>query len=210
MARIQFNDWEQTFRPRWRKDFGHRGTLLPVGGRLDPAAWPREDAVVVTADGNSVVDAETLTVEELSGPIPAGTILYFGPDKFALVTDDAAAGDTSIAVEALVTQIDDGDSATYEGTGRKYVPSGTIVGRTFEERTAGKGFGPVDYTAETSVDDDDVWIIVNDVHDVDDNPDVELYRKGSLVAENFLPGWDDLDPILKTWVRDNYECILGA
>ena len=70
---------------------------------------------------------------------------------------------------------------TPDSDGRVYIPSGTLVGRTLVERDAGTGYGPY---AEG---DDDVYLIVHDVRDANRDPEVTLYRHGSVVKVNFLP-----------------------
>lgn len=92
---------------------------------------------------------------------------------------------------------------TADSKGRKPLTSGTLLGRTFTERTAGTGFGPA---ADT---DDEIFLLAFDVTDAVYNADCELYRHTSLVKENFLPGWSGLSSALKTIVRAKYQCILG-
>ena len=69
---------------------------------------------------------------------------------------------------------------------------------------AGTGFGPAVDT------DDEVFINYLEVTDANDLDDVEMYRPGSQVKENFLPGWAGLDADVKAIVRDLYICTLGA
>lgn len=104
------------------------------------------------------------------------------------------------------------DAAAFaaDADGRKNVPSGTIVGRTYAERDAGGGFGPVAFTAGTAVTDEEVYIVAFDVTDAAKNPDVELYRPHRVVKENFLPGWDALDSAVQDEIRARYTCTLGA
>ncbi len=82
------------------------------------------------------------------------------------------------------------------GTGRKYVESGTLVGRTYAERDAGAGFGPVDAA------DDEPYLLLYDVYDANENPEAALYRHGSLVYENKLPEGTDVEA-----VRANYDTL---
>lgn len=94
------------------------------------------------------------------------------------------------------------------GSGRKYVESGTLVGRTVAERDAGRGFGPYsagDSTATPAVPaDDEVYLVLYDVWDAADDPETALYRHGSLVYEDKLPVGVDL-----AVVRANYETLGG-
>lgn len=71
---------------------------------------------------------------------------------------------------------------TADAQGRKLVLSGTLIGRTIAERDANAGFGP--WTAG----DEDVYLLWQDVTDAALNADADLYRPGSLVKENYLPG----------------------
>ena len=93
---------------------------------------------------------------------------------------------------------------TADSEGRRTVPSGTLVGRTYAERDAGTGFGPAD------VADNEVYLVLWDVTDAAMSNDVELYRHGSLVKENYLPGWNAMAAGLKALVRANYETTKGG
>lgn len=92
------------------------------------------------------------------------------------------------------------DPAQFAGN----VPSGTVIGRTYAERDAGDGFGPADAL------DDEIFILLFDVEDPDVSPECELYRHGSLVAENLLPGWGGLAAGIQTALRANYQTIIAA
>lgn len=91
-----------------------------------------------------------------------------------------------------------------------HVPGGTVIGRTIAERDAGAPFGPVAFTAGTSVDDDEVYLLAFDVSDAAKDADGVLYRPGSVVKENYLPGWAGLDPVVQAEIRDRYLCQIGA
>ena len=144
-------------------------------------------------------------MDALSGPIPSGTILNFGTNKFARLTAAAAAGATALTVAAIPTALVDADVATYAGSGATVtVPSGTIVGRTIAERDAGTAYGPA------AAADDEVYIVCFDKYDVSINPDIELYRPNSIVKETFLPGWAAIASGVKTKVRAAYVCTVGA
>jgi len=190
--------------PVWAGDFHNREHVLPGGAKLDAAAWRREDAVTVTVSSNTAQNATSLPVTALSGPIPSGTVLYFGGAKVATLTAAAAAGATTLAVAALPTALVANDAATYAGTAAYRVLSGTLVGRTYAERAAGAGFGP------WTTGDDEVYLVVHDVPDVMLNNDVDLYRHGGLVKENFLPGFASLAAGALAAIRANYQTTRGV
>ncbi len=93
---------------------------------------------------------------------------------------------------------------TADAQGRKPIPSGTVVGRTYAERDAGTGFGPA---ADS---DDEILIVAFDVTNAIDLTDVELYRPGSMVKENLLPDWDILSAAVKASLRAKYQTIKGV
>lgn len=188
----------------WVGDRLDREHLVPGGGRVDASQFNAEDAVVVTVGAaGAALNATSVPVAALSGAIPNGTTLYFGTNKFARLTAGAAAGATALTVAAIPTALVNGDTATYPGTGKKLVPSGTPVGRTYTERDAGTGFGPAVST------DDEIFLIVGDVTDATLDPDCALYRNGSLVKENFLPNWSTLAGALQTALRSRYQMQRG-
>ena len=49
-----------------------------------------------------------------------------------------------------------------------------------------------------------------EVPDADRNPEIELYRHGSVVKENFLPGYASMDADLLTALRAAYITTVGA
>lgn len=206
MARITHNTWDETTNPRWAGDYYERDSIMPGGFKLVAASFPNIGEVTVTMAAAAAVAATSLTVDALSGPIPAGTILDFtGAGEFALTTADAAEGATTIAVEALDAAIEDNDTAVYAGTeARRYVQSGTLVGRTFVERAAGTGFGP------WAASDDEVYLVLHDVYDAAEDNDVDLYRNGRVVKENYLPNFADLSAGALTALRAAYATTRGA
>lgn len=205
MARIVDNT-NQLTAAAWAGDFFDRDHMIPGGAKVDAAQFNDTDAVVVTVGAAGASAAATsVPVDALSGPIPSGTTLHFGTDKFATLSAAAAAGATSLDTLAIPTALVDNDTATYEGVGTSVtVLSGTVVGRTIAERDNGDAFGPADAS------DDEVYIVCFDVYDVNTNADVELYRPNSIVKENFLPGWAGLATAVKTLVRAAYICTRGA
>lgn len=87
-------------------------------------------------------------------------------------------------------------SVNPSGSGRKLVESGTLVGRTYAERDAGTGFGPA------GAEDDEVYLLLYDVYDANENPEAALYRHNSLVYEDKLPEATDI-----AVVRENYQTL---
>lgn len=203
MARISFGATSQTT-PEWMADFGSRDHLVPGGIRLNPAAFFDVDPVTVTVAAAAVAGATSITVNALSGPIAAGTVLDFGGDEFARVNTAAAAGATTLAVDPLPQALEGGETATVPGTAAGPVPSGTPIGRTFAERDAGAAFGP---GADT---DDEFFLLAFDVTDVAVNAYGVAYRPGSVVKENYLPGWADMSAALRAKIRDVYVTQTGA
>lgn len=200
MAGVSYQSRETGYSGEWRQDELGREHVLEEGGRLNAAAFPFLGQVVVTAPSGAALAATTITVSALSGPLPTGTILDFtGAGEIVKLTAPALAGATSIATEPLDAAVEAGDTATYVPSGaRRFVPSGTLVGRTIAERDAGTGYGP--WTSG----DVDGGLTVHDVFDADDDPEIALYRHGSLVAEKYLPSGQNLTQI-RTW----YEFVPG-
>lgn len=98
------------------------------------------------------------------------------------------------------------DAAQYaaNASGYKVIPSGTVIGRTFAERAAGTPFG---IAADA---DDEVFIVAFDVTDALKKNDVELYRPGFVVKENFLPDFGTLSAAVKAKIRATYVSTIGV
>lgn len=207
MARFDLGTWTEVSSPRWAADFRSRDHLVPGPVKLVAASFPYEGTVTVTADGAASAAAVSITVDPLPGAIPSGAILNFtGTGEYANVTANAAAGATSLTVEALDAGIENGDTATYVPQGAKrYIPSGTVVGRTIAERDAGTGYGP----AVSS--DDETRILAFSIADVDEDNDGVLYRPHSVVKEDLLPEVlaETLDAGVLADVRAAYTCTTG-
>ncbi len=203
MAGVTYTNWAKNRQAPWKGDYGNREHLIPGGARLDAAQFRTLDAVVVTA-GAAAAGATALPVTALSGPLPVGTVLDFGTNKFARLTVAAIAGATSLTVAALPTAFAGGELATYPGTGLKTVVSGTLLGRMRAERDAGTGYGP------WATGDEEIYLLAFDVPDATGNPDCELYSHGALVKENFLPGFATLAAGALTAIRANYETTRGS
>jgi hypothetical protein len=186
--------------PRWAGDYMHPEHLVPAGGRLDATSFTAYDAVIVNVGAaGALATATTVPVDALSGPIPKGTVLYFGGQKVAVLSADAAKGATSIAVNALPTALVDADVTTYAGIGLRNVESGTPIGRTYAESAAGTAYGLADAA------DDEIWLLAFDISNAIGEVDCTLYRGNSVVYENFLPAnYQNAASGVKTKVRAKY------
>ncbi|ABX03207.1 hypothetical protein Haur_0559 [Herpetosiphon aurantiacus DSM 785] len=191
--------------PIWAGDFLDREHLMPGGAKVDASQFLATDGAIITLSANALVSATSISVTALANPIPANTMLRFGAGKYAYSTAAAAAGATSIAVEALPVALSSGDKATYNGSGTKPVTivSGTLIGRTWAERDAGTAFGPA---ADA---DEEIYFLAFDISDATKNNDADLYRYNSIVKETFVPGWAGLSSTLKAFVRSHYQCTVG-
>lgn len=190
--------------PVWAADFISRDHLVPAPARLDASAFPFEGEVKVVLTAAAIAGATSLAVSALSGKVPSGTMLYFDAGQYARTTADAAKDATTISVEALPAALESGDDAVYVPAGAKRaIRSGTVIGRTYAEMAAKNAFGPA---ADT---DDEFYLVAFDVDDADELPDVELYRPGSGVKENFLPGFSALSATVLGKVRAAYHCFRG-
>jgi hypothetical protein len=187
--------------PRWAGDYRDRDHLVPGGARIDQSKFTNATGITVTLTANAAAAAVALVVAALSGPIPAGTLLDFGSNKFARTTADALAGAVGLTVAAIPTAMVIGDTTTWSRAGLKRYPAGTILGRTRAERDAGTGF---DLAADT---DEEIYLAAFDF-DVDIG-DVELYRYNSVVYENFLPTFAAASATIKAFLRDKYVCSIG-
>lgn len=183
------------------------GVLLPGGGFVNPAAFPFEDQIIFTTTG-AAIDATSVPViaKGVAGQVvTAGTQVDFGGDKLAILTAPFTVGtSTALTTRALVSAVVENDTATLTGgaLGRKYIASGTLLGRTYVEREAGAGYGPA-----TVASDDQIYLLAFPVVDAAADDVVELYMHGNVVYEACLPGWADLPAADKAKIRDLYACI---
>jgi hypothetical protein len=86
---------------------------IPVGTILNFGSYAPVTVTVADADVNA--GETTIGVAALSGPLPAGTVLRFGSGLYARLTANAAAGATSLTVEALAADIPNASTATFPG-----------------------------------------------------------------------------------------------
>lgn len=184
--------------------------LLPGGGHLNADEFIGSDAIKITVGAaGAAIGATTVPVDPpLTSAVPNGTLLDFtGPGKFAKLTAAADKGATSLTVEALPSALAAGDMAYYSTSNRKFVQSGMLVGRTWTERDAAIGYGPAQVTT-----DNEIHLLYFDVVDARTDNEAELYmaRAGNVVYENLLPGWADMPPEIKNFIRTAYVCISGV
>lgn len=203
MARVEVRDNLLT-PPRWAGEPFRKELLMPAGGKVDPAQFFAEDSVaVVVGAAGAAANATSVPVAALSGPIPNGTTIRLGVKKFATLTVAAIASDTALTVEALATALVSGDAGRYSGTKKITIPSGVLLGRTFAERDAKTPFG---LAADA---DDELFLLAFGVLDASLNDNVELYRHGGLVKENYLPAFATLSATLQGKIRTLYHTTIG-
>ena len=185
--------------PQWAGDFGSRDHLVPGPFKLDPARFRSTATVVVTTSAIAALGATTVAVTALPAALPAEAVLYFAGTKYARTSAAAAAGATSISVYALPAALASGDAATWLGSETINVPSGTLLSRTIAERDAGTGYGPFRDTDPES----ETFLSFFDSGDFREW-DVEMYRPGAQVYENYLPDWATLSATAKAMIRTRY------
>ena len=89
-----------------------------------------------------------------------------------------------------------------DANGKKFVPAGTLVGRTYVEKEAGTGYGVADVA-----NDEQIYLLVHDVDDAADEAHCTLYRWGMQVKEENLPTWATMTADEKAKVRELYEVV---
>jgi hypothetical protein len=107
------------------RNTGRRIDWDKLGNEARPDTASYKVKLAAAAD----VAATALTVDPLPVAIPAGTLLQFGADEFAHVTEAAAAGAESLTVQALAAAIENDDEATYTAVGKqgRRVAAGTLM-----------------------------------------------------------------------------------
>jgi hypothetical protein len=193
--------------PAWAGDMLDREHLLAGGSMLDKAgfralyAFQKSITADVAAGGTSV----TLASPHAVPFIPKGSVLYNSVDsQIITLAEDSVAGDTVLEVEPLLAAVATATALLIYAPDKITVPSGTLVGRTYAERDAGTLFGVAAHT------DDEFYIAAFDVTDILTNNEVDLYRPGSLVYENMLPGYGTFTSNIKTKLRAVYQTTKTA
>lgn len=178
---------------------------MPGGAKIASGVF----GVFTVKMGAAAAEGDTsITVDVLPVALPVGAVLNFGLHSvdtvamIAVVDTAAAVGDTSVGVTELGHAIEDDSEASYDAEWT-YIPSGTLVGRTYTERGNGVGFGPADVD-----NDDEIFLTAFEVDLRNGETDVELYRQGALVYENRLPGWGDMTAGQQAKIRGLYQCQL--
>jgi hypothetical protein len=190
---------------RWMGDFGSRDYIVPGGAKVDATQFTPSDRVVVNVGAAGAAQfAVSVPVDALTGPIPVGTIITFNAGKKLRLSVAALTGATALTTDPIPLALVDADVSEYVGYGDLYIPSGTCVGRTIAERDALTGYGPA---ADA---DDEFFLVAWDVTDARHVDDVELYRPGGTVYENFLPGFAALSATVKAKIRLLYQCTIGV
>lgn len=201
--------------PTWLGQEYSADILIPGGAQVTRTAFPAQDAVRVTATANAAAAATSITVAAVNNQadgsvlaagaiaIPSGSLIDFGGAKLAITTADVITGATSITVRALPTAIASNDVGTYMGVGKRTVPSGTLVGRTYAERDAGNGFEP------WTTGDEEVFLVLWEA-DLTLSSEITLLRDNTVIKENYLPGWAGTSAAHKAAVRGKYQSIVGA
>lgn len=208
-AGIQATNYTKNTHPAWMGRGLGADTLVVGGFRLDATAFAIPGATNVTvAAGGVAAGAVILPITvALTAKIPAGSIIRFA-NVYLRLDKDAAVGTTNISIFPAPGPVAAAAVGTYDGVGRKVIPAGTVVGRTYAERDAGTIFGPADAA------DNEVYIVAFDCHpyfgdQLLPEADFEAYKPGNEVKENFLPGFAALAAGVKTLVRDRYICTIG-
>lgn len=212
MAGIEQGFYEEQNSPRWAGDWTGRHAQIPGGAQVEPGLFAAANNVTVQLNdaGNAASGDSTLTVDavDLSAfdprqqEIKPGTRLQFSGGTVAVVKELVEDGDTEIEVYPLAGAIADDETAVFVHPGPITVKSGAPLGRTRTERDAGLGYGPA------ATGDEEFYLALFPVDDVVENPEVELYRHGSLVYTNLLPEFDGLHADVKALIYANYECSI--
>lgn len=205
MAKLTYEVLSGSFmQPAWATEPIGPQNMIPGGAQVDPTMFSSSDAFTVTVtSAETASPTATIAVEPIDGSIPAGYTLNFGAGKYATLNSVAAIGTTSLDA-SLTSNLIGTETALFPGvSGKKFIPAGTLVGRTYAERDAGIRFGP--YASG----DEEVYLLAFDTPDAAINPECELLRHQTLVRDHLLPGWVNLPTDNKTIIRNLYQCVRG-
>ena len=87
----------------------------------------RRGAQMVKLAAAAAADATEVTVDPIEKPLRKGDVIQFGADEYITLTEAAAAGDTTLAVEAVTTALEDNDEGWVGGDGGYFIPAGTVM-----------------------------------------------------------------------------------
>lgn len=90
--------------------------------------------------------------------------------------------------------------------GKRYVPAGTLVGRTWVQQEAKEGFSPFDPLVHLE-DDSQVYVTIYDVEDAAEDAHCSLYRHGCQIRVQSFPDWSTLSADHKERIRKLYEIV---
>jgi hypothetical protein len=210
--------------PRWAGDFLDRVHLEPYPAKIDYTTFTDSVGIPVQVTAAATQGATSITVSALqpslypatsiiaSGNVllPNGTVLSFGSGKFAQLTADASVGATTLTVAALPTALTGSESTVFSKYGTETIPSGSIVSRTIAQRDAASPWHAAIAT------DADIRLVAFDLPNAKVDAVAALYKPGSRVKENYLPGYSTVlrpggtDSSLMTALRAIYECYPGT
>ena len=165
--------------PSWEAgvDTGHTVDWANVGER-----YRSTPGQIVKLNGAVLADASPLTVDALEFAVPAGTLIYFGQlGETVRVTTLAAAGATSLIVEADHTALEDNDEGTIMGSGYKMIPAGTRMG---DAGTNGRMYPRVETSNPAK------FILATNAREDGEYGSAQSYGVGraGMINENLLPG----------------------
>jgi hypothetical protein len=176
--------------PRWLADYADpEDHVARFPAKLDAAQFRDLQTFDITLTAGITANDTTATIADASpfpagvSKIPSGTQLWFGTTSAPVTLSADYTGGTTLHITAAPTNVSNAAVATYKNRLQIAIPSGTFVGRTYTEQAAGTNFGPA------HVDDDEVYLVLHDVIDLNINPNVEFARNQCFVKQNYLPEW---------------------
>lgn len=152
-------------------------------------------AQTVTLSGNEAIGQTAIGVTALTAPIRSGAILTSGAGEFMKLTADAAAGDTSLTVEALEVAWESADTAT--------VPAARLFARV----TAAAEVGATSITVEALdnwIDDGEVAYLGSGISGYQIKPGTVMCElsDGRIVPRAVRPGSETAKFLLATFANE--------
>lgn len=133
-------------------------------------------------------DSATITVDALEQALPAGTLIYFGElGETVRTTALEPVGETTIAVEADHTAIEDNDEGTVYGVGYKTLRAGTVMDEIDSTGLVVPRAAGADVSGRTTI-----GLLASDAHEDRTGGSVESLSgygiiTGGVVYSNLLP-----------------------